>query len=569
MWSTGSDPSWSDDLAVVRDLGLVPIGSEGVLSSVLSQLMALLPVGGRLLRASLLGVIALSVCSRLLFGQLRAVLDRHAPFGANPFLALLGSQLWALHPSVSSDAGHVGGPAVALLVVLTGARIMGKRTDARAFALTGALIALAAAENHAAGAILLLASGVRSVVGARRAEPGMWMVASGAASLGALLCAAGRGLRPLSPHAAIDLGLGMPTGIDLTEGHASSDGMLALAQSLAEQWLARLGAVPLALAVVGAVWAVCRGARMRRDVAVWGSFVAASGLIPVAEWADKPTWVSLLGLVSSLGVVAFVALALRAGAGWLWSCRLPFAKPASVLGVTFAITIVLSRIDDATRGDARPALGAEVWTEEALGNLPPRSVLLVQNPDLWFRLMAARVVRGDRPDVVIVPTTLLGSRPFTERLLSLEPELSPLLRQLTIHGLADEYSLCRLADSRPLFVELDRRWERRLLGHLRPEAMWLGFSPHALGVSDRHEGMRRSRAALRRALKPLEKHRGMDPMTRRVLADLASQQAVVLASLGDRDDARHLLRVVRRLEPADPLVMGLDRGPVDIDDLTD
>jgi hypothetical protein len=48
-----SSPStqWRDDLAVVRGLGLVPFGGEGVPSTVLMQLAALLPIGGRLLRA--------------------------------------------------------------------------------------------------------------------------------------------------------------------------------------------------------------------------------------------------------------------------------------------------------------------------------------------------------------------------------------------------------------------------------------------------------------------------------------------------------------------------------------
>ena len=44
---------WRGDMALVRSVGMVPIGLEGALSSVLAQLMSLLPIGGRHLRVAL------------------------------------------------------------------------------------------------------------------------------------------------------------------------------------------------------------------------------------------------------------------------------------------------------------------------------------------------------------------------------------------------------------------------------------------------------------------------------------------------------------------------------------
>jgi hypothetical protein len=274
--------------------------------------------------------------------------------------------------------------------------------------------------------------------------------------------------------------------------------------------------------------------------------------------------------------VAFLPVALQALVRVLWSSRLPFARPASVLSVTFAVTLVLQRLDERSPADRTPALGAELLTEEAYGKLPTGSVALVQSPALVFRLLAARVLQGHRVDVVLVPVSPLYRASLTRELLRSEPELAALLRQLAVHGFADEYSLCRLADARPLFLELDPHWDGRLLQHLRPDAMWLGFSPHALGVSDRRSGVERSRAALRRILMPLEAEGSMDDVTRRVLAELTGQQAMTLAALGDREDATKLLRILRRISDDNPLVVqlgarlgGTERGRVAINDLVD
>jgi hypothetical protein len=71
-------PQWRDDLSVVRALGLVPIGGEGTLSSLLIQAFALLPIGGRLLRASLASAIVLAVAARLVYALTTRVLEQNA-----------------------------------------------------------------------------------------------------------------------------------------------------------------------------------------------------------------------------------------------------------------------------------------------------------------------------------------------------------------------------------------------------------------------------------------------------------------------------------------------------------
>ena len=81
VFRAGSSPVWRDDLPIVRALGLVPAGTEGRVTTVLVELLSLLPVGGRWLRASWVGALSLSLCSYLIYVLARRVLERavHTP----------------------------------------------------------------------------------------------------------------------------------------------------------------------------------------------------------------------------------------------------------------------------------------------------------------------------------------------------------------------------------------------------------------------------------------------------------------------------------------------------------
>jgi hypothetical protein len=578
LWCASGRPIWQEDLAIIRDIGFVPVGSEGTLSTVLAQLCALAPVGGRMFRASLIGVVALALCSRLLFASLRDLLDAEAPFGANPLLALLATQLWALDPATQAAAARIGGPALPLLLIAIGLRWSARLvSDARWLPLAGVLLALTAGESHVAGVLLglILLSGVvtaRGRLGAA-ALPGFGLGLS--AGLG--LCALARGLRSLSPNTWVDLGWTLPQGLDgLSAEAAPLTSVLELAREMLALWMERLGAPAALLALAGASWAWLRPG-LRRALLPWALLaIGAGALTPLGPELGLGGARELFVMSSSLGAVAFVPLLLQALARWSWSCALPFGRPAGVLLLTFATTLVLQQLDERGPASSTRELGVELWTEEALGRLPPDSLLLVRSPALAFRLMSAQISGGDRPDVAIVATSLLGRGSVTERLNRAEPELSPLLRQLTVNGFADEYSLSGVADARPLFVELDPNWDLRLLEHLRPDAMWLGFSPHALGVSDRHAGLQRSREALRRSVLPIEAHGALDLSTRHALAELVGQQALTVVALGDRQAATRLLGMLRRLGPQNQLALELgtrlrqsERGRPSVADLID
>jgi hypothetical protein len=234
-----------------------------------------------------------------------------------------------------------------------------------------------------------------------------------------------------------------------------------------------------------------------------------------------------------------------------------------------------------------------VWADEALGRLPANSVLVLQNPALAYRLLASRTLHGTRPDVILVPTGLLSASSLTAGLLAAAPSASPLLRQLWVNGAADEYSLSRLADERPVLVELDASWDLRLLEHLRADGLWLRFSAAPSGASERRTAAPQGRVAARRVLEVTgiggagiggaggegEVRLGVSPAlddgTRRALGDALAQQAMSLAAVAERELARRPLAMARRIDPHNPLaaelaarLAGPELGRVAISDLS-
>jgi hypothetical protein len=422
----------------------------------------------------------------------------------------------------------------------------------------------------------LLAAFVAVGFGLGGVRPPRAVLVAGALSLGLVFCTAEllRWLRPLSSNAWIDLGSGAHVPTWPLVGVTAPPGEPLLGRLLS-QWLEQAGAPVLLLGLWGVGSALCV-ARVRRVAGGWLSLLSVCTLAQVAAlegWIAGPP---LLPCAWALAWVAFAGFGLQALVGWLWRVPLPYCRAAAVLLLTAVSTLVLTLAEAPAAEDAQSQLGTEVWTEEALGELPANSLLLVRSEVLAYRLIAAQLLGGERPDVVVVPSSWLSRASVTRRLLHLEPELSPLLRQLAVNGYPDEYSLCRLADARPLFVELDPNWDARLLEHLRPGPMWLGFSPHALGESDRRAGFESSRAALSRVHAAARDGGPRDLPTRRALFDLAAQQALTLAALGDRDNARSVMRVLGRLSPDDPLLAELSarlaqtrRGRVEVADLID
>lgn len=540
LWSASGATSWAEDGAIVRDLGLLPADAEGAVSSVLTQLATLLPLGGRSLRASWVGVFALTVASRCLFGLALGLLERRARFALNPLLALFASAIWGLGAGVLGAAVRVGGPMPALALVLLGtllARRAFERGDVRALAATGIVLAAAGAESRAAGLTLAVVTGALAVrERARGGHRELWRSLAGLAG-GVLLFGSLRvaGLWDAAPSATV------------ADRLASGLGLLSSAAQLPERWASELGSAPLLFACGGVVLGAAR-VSSRRELWPWALFTALGMLVPVGrDWATPGA--GLFGALSCLGVAVFFPLGVQALLRWFWASPLPFGRPAAVLTVTFATTLVLARTDRAGV-DRKPSAAPSVWSDEALMRLPPHSVVLLHEERLAMRLLAARVLSGARPDVIVLPTPRLSARSLRDRELS-DPSLLAILRQLWVNGDVDAYALSALADVRPVFVEPSPAWERRLLDHLSPAGLWLRFAPDGVGSSERRAGAEQSRRVLRRARELAGGDPGLDPDTRSALAAAAARQAEVLDALDERALAGRMARAARVIERGD------------------
>jgi hypothetical protein len=165
----------------------------------------------------------------------------------------------------------------------------------------------------------------------------------------------------------------------------------------------------------------------------------------------------------------------------------------------FAVGVLLSALAEAV--PSRPRLGPALATVLAFGasfqfirsaegstlanfvdtdvfddglrrSLPPRSVVLVHNPQTIFRFWGGEAEEQNRPDVTMIPLPLLTYPSLVDRLLKNEPELTPLLRSYVLDGTLSVAELQSLAALRPVYVEMDVRVTRDMMDLLVPEHLY-------------------------------------------------------------------------------------------------
>jgi hypothetical protein len=337
-------------------------------------------------------------------------------------------------------------------------------------------------------------------------------------------------------------------------------------------WLSDVGVISFALAIGGMVVGLLRRATRLTVIPLVG-LVFADLAIPVSRVnVLTPDAFATLRLLAVVALAVAAGLAVQAASLALIGARIPFAEPASVLLVVFNFTLVFVGAEDsAFAADRRGDAAAQIWTDEALGRLPANGLLLLRSEALAWRFFAARVVRGERPDVVLVPTSLLERGPVRARLLNEEPALLPLIREMALTGKASEYALSTLADARPLFVEVDPTWDHCLLEHLIPEPFFMHFAPEPLGRSDRDAGLERGESAFVRVLTASDDEGRRDEATRSVLLAEIRERALVSAALGDRKNLETVLTTARTIDPNDSVadelaarVKGKPRGELSL-----
>lgn len=555
-----SAPVWRDDLPIVRALGLVPVGTEGRVSTVLIQLFSLLPVGGRWLRASWVGALSLALCSLLIYVLSRRVLERATETPRlTPALSLAAALIATLSQSFQLEGTVAGGAPLATALVLSGI-LLGfqtvKRRDARLSVALGGLTGLTLSEAHAAALVLLFALVVQGVVHSAlpRVRALLGFCAGFAGFLGfALLPVL---LRSLTARTGLDFGHGLDAS-SLALVDASGVRTTALAG-----WLSDVGVVSFGLALAGLVVGLM-GRATRASVAPLFALVLADLAIPVSRVAVlTPDAFGSLRLLAIVALAVCAALAVQAGAVGLRRARIPFAEPASVLLVVFDFTLVfIGAEDSAFAADRRGNSAAEVWTSQALASVPPDGMLLLRSEAIVWRLLASRIVCGQRPDLVVVPMPLLERGNVRARLLATEPALAPLIREVALSGRPSEYALSTLADARPLSVEFDPASDRAQLQHLVPQPFFMRFAPQPLGRSDRAAGLQQSVGDFQVVLAATRGDANRDEATRSVLLAATRGQALVAAALNDRKNLDELLSTARELDPSDALAQELSVQP--------
>lgn len=251
-----------------------------------------------------------------------------------------------------------------------------------------------------------------------------------------------------------------------------------------------------------------------------------------------------LGLIAPLG-----ALGLRTFGESAQALRLFAARPLAAMVLVLAIAGCLASAEDSLRSLSQAGTsGAQAFTDEALNALPDNALVLVKT-DTWGRRLLSTQALGARPDVLVVPLSEV-TRPETLRLwLEKEPELETLLRDLSVSNSPSERALARLIDRRPVFLEPDAEWDRRLLEHVLPAVPLAKFSSHAVGRSDRLSALSQIPAPRSRIVAAYQDGLTEEHATKSILLDAFLGNRAVLEAVKDGTSSRALDELRPDYEP--------------------
>ena len=496
LWQMRGDPLWRSDaavLAALEDHGQL----SGTLSTLLSRGALLLPLGSHGFRlalpgalfAGLAGLATLQLCHYLFQKQGGfSRLDSWLAMGAS--LSVSFSLPWMCEAGVTGGAALGGGLGLLLtLIVLRdglprtlfgaawlGVLFGGLATESlwcAAVVATGALI------HFPESGTLRSAAAYRHALSAVRSQDRsghIWKVLTliGCAALTVAVL-----WLPTLTHSSLEMVQAW------SAAAAKESDMWPLWSPLG--WISTVGF----LWCLGAVGAAIFSLQDRRPVYVLVLLIAADVLAPgngASGWSEStqidPNRLGLhllaLGALGPLG-----ALGLRTLGETAQALKLFAARPLAAMVAVLAIAGCLASAEDTLRTlEQTNTSGTQAWTDEALQSLPQRSLVLTQSP-AWGRRLLAAQAQGERPDVLIVPFDDITRSGAISDWLKREPALNLLMRDLSLSETPSERAIARLIDTRPVFLEVDPTWDRRLLEHVRPTVPLASLSSHALGRSER------------------------------------------------------------------------------------
>ena len=530
---------WQGDVGAVRDITLAGTGWGAGLTTNLTQALLLLPLGSQSLRAAMLSTLALALFSWLVFRvAARALRSQEATLGlpssafAAPAFALIAALLTSLSPTLQLEATAGGtslvGAAVALAVI---DRLMRPRGDRPAlhFAETSLLVGLGFAEN-AVVTLTALAAGLVfawSTVMKQRAHSRLARVGGAVFVFAAVVVSLPGIVRCFAPNVAIGLGGPFLWGPVLPGPTATIDPVLS-------SFSGEAGWVACASAALGVVFSVkaSRGRSLLRAIVLVGlvDVLLLGAVGPTAgSLAVRALSFALLGCLVVVGAFA--------GLAELVKRRIPFARAAAAMTVAVHLT-VLALVSEQAQAVANRAeqRGADAFTEVALDGLPPRALVLVSDPRVAWRLLAAQEVEGRRPDVLIIPRDLIDRGKVAASVLTWEPRADSLLRTLALEVSSDEFSLSQLADTRPLFVVPEPGWDSGIYDHLSPKGVWLEFDSEPKSPLERKFDVDATLVQIS-ALTAIARDPRADPGTRQAVNAVATTQAKLLLRVGQADSA--------------------------------
>ncbi|NOQ84333.1 MAG: DUF2723 domain-containing protein [Myxococcales bacterium] len=208
------------------------------------------------------------------------------------------------------------------------------------------------------------------------------------------------------------------------------------------------------------------------------------GLFWLTVWAAFALGRAVLGFVSgnpdalAYLMLSYAALAILAvfAIGVLLSA-LAEALPnrprlAPALGAILALMASSQFVRSSGASSLADFVDTDVFDDGLRRSLPPRSIVLVHNPQTIFRFWGGEAEENNRPDVTMIPLPLLTYPSLVDRFVTDEPELTPLLRSYVLDGSLSVPELQSLAALRPVYVEMDVRVTQDMMDLLVPEQLY-------------------------------------------------------------------------------------------------
>lgn len=546
-WRIGPSISWVQDYATL--VAVIPgiVGYEGLVSAALAVPLRCLPFGSVGLRVALVNAVGAALvawCTYALAHWALRTRSRHQRLHAG--LALASALLVALGPSVQGFSAGAGACNVAAALGLGSLLSMVRATEDeppasappqsrdQAFFLVGLSVAITWLESHWVGLLTLTVAvtlGVSTRAHRRRRQAVMTLVGFSTIALcvGAPCALARRTLAAASVERSFwdSLALLRPF-----TGYVARLGI----------WLGEFGPLWTSLAIAGLVVLLLQ-AEWRRVGWLFAALVVTSLLLPSTDAGSNCDRAPVVIGACLLSISA--ALGCLTGLSWLARKRpSAFALGSSLLMVACAVTILAKNEQITFSQNRYRSLGGEAWTDEALVSLPAHSLVLTRTRAITNRLIAAQLVEGMRPDVLVVPLQRMTEARVATALQALEPATTPVLRDLAINGKPSENALTSLADARPLYLEFDANWDPRLRDHLLVQPIFQRVFSQTLGRSDRSAVLGDGQRAVARILAATETNASTqsiatspdlgNAITRELVDFRLREQLTLLLALGDR-----------------------------------